>query len=102
MTNTFVDADITTGIIKTDISDHFPIFLISKTQGINIYPQKSSILKRHINKNSINNFNNLLHEENWNDIFSINNANDSYDLFLKYFLKHYEIAFPKIEIILLC
>ena len=98
MTNTFVDADITTGIIKTDISDHFPIFLISKTQGINIYPQKSSILKRHINKNSINDFNNLLHEENWNDIFSINNANDSYDLFLKYFLKHYEIAFPKIEI----
>ena len=64
MTNTFVHADITTGIIKTDISDHFPIFLISKTQGINIYPQKSSILKRHINTNSINKFHNLLHEKN--------------------------------------
>ena len=94
MTKILVEANITTSIMKTDISDHFLIFLISKTQCINIYPQKPSILKRHINTNSINDFNNLLHEENWNDIFSINNANDSYDLFLKTFLNNYEIDFP--------
>ena len=30
-TNNFLEIDIKTGILKYDISDHFPVFLISKT-----------------------------------------------------------------------
>ena len=41
-TNSFINQDLTTGIIKTDISDHFPVFVIDKNMSSTNYPEVNS------------------------------------------------------------
>ena len=48
LTNSFLDQDGFTGIVKTDISDHFPIFLISNEK-ISENARTVTIQKRIIN-----------------------------------------------------
>ena len=55
ITNSFISSDFHTGIIKSDISDHFPIFIICKTRSISIYNEDITVTKRNINEKSINN-----------------------------------------------
>ena len=64
ITNSFLNNDIKTGIIKTDISDHFPIFIISNKPDTDIYPTNNFIFKRYINDETINNFKSKLNEIN--------------------------------------
>ena len=54
ITNSFLNSNISTGIIKNDISDHFQIFVISNSLDVDLYPKHTTIFKRHINDNSIN------------------------------------------------
>ena len=51
MTNSFLNSNILTGIIKNDISYHFPIFVISNSLDVDLYPEHKTIFKRHINDN---------------------------------------------------
>ncbi|ESN90917.1 hypothetical protein HELRODRAFT_182508 [Helobdella robusta] len=62
------------GIILSDISDHFPIFAIaSKSENSNHAPVKNL---RDLTEVSINNINNFLSNQNWNSLTSLNNIND--------------------------
>ena len=95
ITNNFHGNPLNTGIIKTDLTDHFPTFLI--TDEILHYnaPSKTIIYKRQINENSLNNFRNLLLSEvDWGLLLESSEVNSTYDLFLKLFLRQYEKAFP--------
>ena len=56
------------GIIKTDISDHFPIFLVTNTPDIDEYPNTTTISKRYINTETIQYFRSLLHEVIWEEL----------------------------------
>ena len=98
ITNSHFNSDIKTGIIKADISDHFPIFLISEKRDIDIHQDKITIYKRHFNDVSINAFKNLLQNVNWNKIYTQEDANKAYNLFLNLFLNCYEKAFPIIKL----
>ena len=51
ITNSFLDKCFETGIIKTDISDHFPIFLLTGEEP-NSHSNKTIIFKRKINDRS--------------------------------------------------
>ena len=53
LTKFFLNNDIKTGIIKLDISDHFPIFLISNKSDIYLHVDSTTIFKRYINPTSI-------------------------------------------------
>ena len=68
ITNSYLSSKLKTGIIKTDISDHFPILLVSETPDISNYPSTTTIFKRYINDKSIKQFNLLLNEVNWNNV----------------------------------
>ena len=68
ITNSYLSSKLKTGIIKTDISDHFPIFLVSETPDISTYPSTTTIFKRYINDKSIKQFNLLLNEVNWDNV----------------------------------
>ena len=65
---TCLNANIQTGIIKTDISDHFPIFLVTNTPNIDEYPNTTTIYKRYINTETIQYFRSLLHEMIWEEL----------------------------------
>ncbi|XP_057289791.1 uncharacterized protein LOC130612454 [Hydractinia symbiolongicarpus] len=69
ITNDFTNTTIKTGIIKTDISDHFPIFITY--------------------------FDNLLYCVDWSLVLENNNADKAYEIFLQTFQQQYDQAFPE-------
>ena len=96
-TNAHYGSHNESGIIKTDITDHFSIFLTTKSQLLDKNSKVCSVFKRQINNNTLAKFYNRLSELNWELLNDCNNANDAYDLFLRMFLQQYEKAFPKTE-----
>ena len=82
-----------TGILKTDISDHFPIFNISVKHRLDSSDKKVTIRKRIINADSIQEFRDILSEVDWGNLYSMSNPNDAYEYFLKVFSGIYDLAF---------
>ena len=72
-TNTFMDQENLTGILKTDIPDHFPIFTISVKHRLDSSNTKVTIRKRIINADSIQEFRDILSEVDWGNLCSISN-----------------------------
>ena len=65
ITNSFMDQKSLTGILKTDISDHFPIFTISLKHRLDSSDKKITIRKRITNADSIQEFRDILSEVDW-------------------------------------
>ena len=93
-TNSFVNQELFTGIIKTDISDHFPIFIIDKNLEITSYPDSITKQIRVFNDRNTKNFKDNLNLTDWSIILETDDPNLSYTAFLKRFLKIYEESFP--------
>ena len=55
LTNTFINKNYITGILKTDISDHFPVFFISETE-LSKTNQSNFVYKRKITNIKLTNF----------------------------------------------
>ena len=97
--NAFLNKQIETGIIKTEISNHFPIFLITDPITLSEIKSKRTLLyKRTINTATKENFKNILARKTWDYIKEIDNPNEAYSKFLYDFSSIYEEAFPKLEI----
>ena len=74
LTNIIMDQDLQNGIIKLDISDHFPIFTILNSK-IHSQCPKTKISTRTINKVSVENFKNILSSTDWNDVLGKTTTN---------------------------
>ena len=92
--NSYYNQDILSGIIKTDLSDHFPIFIIDNSLKTTNFPDKITKQIRKINKKSISEFKTKLLETDWSFVLEISNSDHAYDIFLKQFLKMYNTCFP--------
>ena len=68
ITNSVINAEFKTGIIKTNISDHFPIFFIFKSVVDTTEAMEEFIYKRNYSGNSIETFKQKLRKVNWNEI----------------------------------
>ena len=85
-TNTIMgNIEIKTAIVKTDISDHFPIIFVTKNKIDAEIPEKY-IFKRNISDQSIDKFKQKLRNIDWNNIKILQNVNDAYIKFLEMFL----------------
>ena len=89
MTNTF-NRKIDSGILKVNISAHFPIFFTSKAIKIKTSKDPVFVMKRNINLFTLSLFKEKLLEDDWGFL-----KNEAYKSFLLVFGKLYEIAFPK-------
>ena len=89
-----IDIKYETGIIKYDITDHFPIFLIKP---LHRSQEKNTefIIKRAINDNKIDSFRENLSRVDWSHVFNNDNANEAYNIFLSTFLRIYDCTFQK-------
>ena len=67
LANTIMDQELQNGIIKPNISDHFPIFATLNSKIHNHCP-KANISTRTINEVSVENFKNILSLTDWNDV----------------------------------
>ena len=78
LTNAFLNKQIETGIIKTEISDHFPIFLITDPITLSEIKNKRTLLyKRTINTATKENSRNIYGRKTWNYIKQIDNPNEA-------------------------
>ncbi|XP_065665545.1 uncharacterized protein LOC136086971 [Hydra vulgaris] len=99
ITNNHLNNSLYTGIIKTDLSDHFPTFLVTNNILFNSILSQSIIFRRQINENSEKKFQNLLKDNvDWNLVLQSHDVNNAYDLFLNQFCKQYDKAFPEKKI----
>ena len=84
-----------TGIITTDVSDHFPNFFVSDMDTAEPHLEASSNYRRSINENAIRHFREILSEANWKHVLLAPSPNSSYNVFLEIFTRAYDKAFPK-------
>ena len=98
LTNNLNTSEAITGVIETDVSDHFPTLTItgaltSKTDTTN--STYTTITKRIINDDALKKFQNFLKEVNWELIHETEDVNHAYDLFVKLYSMQYDKAFPE-------
>ena len=91
-TNCFFEENLNSGIIKTDISDHFPIFVVMSIE--NSKPTKKVVTQRKITNQSIENFKLALSNVNWATTVNVECPNNAYDTFINNFSKLYNSNFP--------
>ena len=96
---TLIDTHIQSGIIKTNISDHFAVFSSLKTN-LELTNIKKTIIKKDINEGSMKYFKTIFNNTDWDLLTQTSSTNDSYNIFIERFIKIYDQAFPerKIEI----
>ena len=93
--NTLLQRAINTGVIKLDISDHFPIFLIAEKERRMTPEGKVQITKRLINIETKEKFKNALQEMKWDDVISSKQTDSAYKAFLNKFTFLYDKTFEK-------
>ena len=97
ITNSIYNSDFKTGIIKTNISNHFPIIYVFKFRS-SISPenqQKNRYLHKSIvNESSKATFKRQLRETSWDAVKGLDN-NESYVKFIKTITQVYDDCFPK-------
>jgi hypothetical protein len=86
-TNDKGTAPTTTGVITTDISDHFITFAQLPNK-IATQHKTPSISKRNITPENLNNFKTSLRAISWNNVLALDNVDDSFTCFGTY-LKSY-------------
>ena len=95
ITNSLLHRAINTGILKLDISDHFPISLIAKTEKKMTPEEKVQIKKLLINNKTKKKFKNALQEMTWDDVISSKQTDPAYEVFLNKFISLYDKMFEK-------
>ena len=90
ITNQLLHRTINTGIIKLDISNHFPIFLIAETEKRITPEEKVQMTKRLTNKKTKAKLKNALQEMTWDDIISSKQIDFAYAIFLNKFTSLYD------------
>ena len=94
LTNDFVNTDSSASIVKSNISDHFPIFLITSAQFFNNIQNKTTIRKGELNRKSKHYFMEILNEVNWKHLCSLTDTYLTYEYFLRTFIGVYSHGFP--------
>ena len=90
----------TSGIIKTDISDHFPIaFVLNTCEKSKPEDKEQFIYKWIYEEEQIELFTHELSQIEWNNIIkTVDNPNIAYESFFDIVFKTYDKYFPKVRI----
>ena len=80
------------GILYTDISDHYPVFHIDYSDNV-VFPRKT-FTKRVYSQENIVKFSSMLTDKSWIDVLNCNDPQVSYSQFHKELFELYDICFP--------
>lgn len=98
ITNTSFTSINKSGIIKTDVSDHFPIYTITKKKICDLKSHQKRIYCRKYNEKAILNFKADLREQDWSLIEREGCPNKAFFEFDSIFLRLYDHHFPLVEV----
>ena len=96
--NSVTTAKFKTGIIKSNISDHFPIFFVAD---YNIHTKETKerfIFRRDLSDISVEKFKYKLRTVSWDSIANSSDKNKAYDNFIEIFSPLYDECFSKKKI----
>ena len=96
--NSVTTTKFKTGIIKSDISDHFPTFFVAD---YNIYIKETKerfVFSRDLPDISVKKFKYKLRTVSWDSITNLSDTNKTYDNFIEIFSSLYDEYFPKKKI----
>ena len=92
-TNNVFDTSLKKGIIKSSISDHFPIFVAINISKNKVKNRTIELKLRTFSERNKQNFTNDLQNANWN-IKNVQGANAQYEWFINIFSSLYDKNFP--------
>ena len=96
ITDATLESLMHSGIIKANISDHFPIFAILENScNKNKNYKKPKITKRDFRNKNIQNFQFLLENIKWDQLLPSNESNEAYNIFLKHIFWFIQCRFSK-------
>ena len=82
LTDAILESTIHSGIIKANISDHFPVFaILEKSCNKNKNCEKTKITKQDFSNENIQNFQFLLENIKWDKCLPSNAPNEAYNIF---------------------
>lgn len=87
-----LDLEHMSGVIQTDISDHFPVFTISKLNFL--IKSDSHITFRSYTDNNTNRFIELIRQENWSPSHTQTNPQNAFTEFCNKLKAVHDLAFP--------
>ena len=93
-TNCIFDISLKKGIIKSDITDHFPIFVALNVSNCKLNTRKVKVTKRYFDEENKQSFKNDLINVNWHQIETLEDPDTSYNNFSKIFSELYNKNFP--------
>ena len=82
------------GILYTDITDHFPIFYIDNSHSLINVDEVTYITRRSYNVRNVERFKDSLCAINWDDVFVIEDPQTAYTLFFEKLSDVYNKCFP--------
>ena len=88
------DFKSTSGIVITDVSDHFGIFSITQISNKKKQLPSNKTSYRAYTPENINSFNNILHNTDFTEILHENCPNSAYNKFMKLFTNAHNTSFP--------
>ena len=87
ITDAILESTIQSAIIKSNISDHFPILIILENSFSKYkIDEKTKITKQDLNNENIQNFQFLLEHIKWDQFLLSNAPNEACNIFQRYFL----------------
>ena len=87
------------GILYTDISDHYPVFHIDYSDNV-VFPRKT-FTKRVYSQENIVKFSSMLTDKSWIDVLNCNDPQVSYSQFHKELFELYDICCIQVHMLLL-
>ena len=90
--STFVENNVGNYVIKTDITDHFPV--VSLFECSNTPSPPTFITKRTFTQEALHTFSSALSHKNWSEVIDCTCPNDSYNLFYDNFKIIFDNCFP--------
>jgi hypothetical protein len=87
--------EISSYIIVSHLSDHFPV--ITKLNEQRKFPHPKFIERRNFSQNNVTNFSNSLLAQDWNHVIDCNDAQNAYNLFSDTFLTYLILLFRSQE-----
>ena len=93
-----LEINVTSGIVVTDVSDHFGVFSIIKRVRNDNPSIQNKIISRSFSKSNIDRFNMKLQHIDYTSVFEATSPDSAYDNFMHLYFDAYDTAFPLTEI----
>jgi len=91
-------SDSIAGILYADISDHLPLFIISRSHSnLNSTSEPNTIKFRKFTDAAKQQFKEKLQSLSWNELYSITDTERAYNFFIQKITDEYQLAFPLAE-----